>query len=309
MMIIFWFVIFRRSFESISTSKLYFGHNGEERRLQESGGGHQPAWATAAVHCGGWQGEWQVCCWGWGGGGEVLLQVRASLGSQKGRTLERACTEADWSKYDPYLSPLLLSFVYPLQKEKAVMDAQEEVNKAIKARKKMLKAGSYVYEIDIKSAEHTWKVWWPSSLLFYTALSLLLLHDFFLSLSFPQPPSHSPHSELIVWMQGATNLPWPQASVGRMKLDLSSSFFDLIEALGEGISPSVYILKNGHKWLTLFYHLSCAAAGWQARSSTWEDIGSWCLSAPLQGKDSGHRGPSSGDRVQIFDCKWVTKTR
>ena len=38
------------------------------------------------------------------------------------------------------------------------MDAQEEVNKAIKARKKMLKAGSYVYEIDIKSAEHAWKV-------------------------------------------------------------------------------------------------------------------------------------------------------
>ena len=68
--------------------------------------------------------------------------------------------------------------------------------------------------------------------------------------------------------------------------------------------------QNGHKWLTLFHHhLSCAAAGWQARSSTWEDIGSWCLSAPLQGKDSGSRGPSSGDRVQIFDCKWVTKTR
>ena len=66
---------------------------------------------------------------------------------------------------------------------------------------------------------------------------------------------------------------------------------------------------NGHKWLTLFHHHLSCAAGWQARSSTWEDIGSWCLSAPLQGKDSGHRGPCSGDRVQIFDCKWVTKTR
>ena len=38
------------------------------------------------------------------------------------------------------------------------MDAQEEVNKAIKARKKTLKAGSYVYETDIKAAEHVWKV-------------------------------------------------------------------------------------------------------------------------------------------------------
>ena len=37
------FDIFKRSSEAISTFKLYFGHNGEERRLQESGGGHQPA--------------------------------------------------------------------------------------------------------------------------------------------------------------------------------------------------------------------------------------------------------------------------
>ena len=138
-------------------------------------------------------------------------------------------------------SPLL--YLPSTQKGKAVMDAQEEVNKAIKARKKMLKAGSYVYEIDIKSAENTWKVWWPSSLLFHTALSLLISHDFFLSLSFLQPLSHSPHSELIFWMQGATNLPWPQASVGRMKLDLSSSLFELIQALGKGISLSVCILS------------------------------------------------------------------
>ena len=140
-------------------------------------------------------------------------------------------------------SPPLLSFVYPLQKEKAVMDAQEEVNKAIKARKKMLKAGSYVYEIEIKSAEHAWKVWWPSSLLFHTALSLFS----FCMISFSPSPSynrclilHTLNSSF--WMQGATNLPWPQASVGRMKLDLSSSFFELIQALGKGISPSVYIL-------------------------------------------------------------------
>ena len=46
----------------------------------------------------------------------------------------------------------------PSIKEKAVMDAQEEVNKAIKARKKILKTGSYVYETDIKSAEQVWKV-------------------------------------------------------------------------------------------------------------------------------------------------------
>ena len=51
-------------------------------------------------------------------------------------------------------SPLL---VYPLQK-KAVTDAQEEVNKAIKARKKVLKASSYVYDTDINSAEYAWKV-------------------------------------------------------------------------------------------------------------------------------------------------------
>ena len=53
-------------------------------------------------------------------------------------------------------SPLLC--LPSIQKEKAVMDAQEEVNKAIKARKKMLKVGSYVYETDIKSAEQVWKV-------------------------------------------------------------------------------------------------------------------------------------------------------
>ena len=154
---------------------------------------------------------------------------------------DQSMSSSIFLSYPPLPSPLLC--LPSPQKGKAVMDAQEEVNKAIKARKKMLKAGSYVYEIDIKSAENTWKVWWPSSLLFHTALSLLISHDFFLSLSFLQPLSHSPHSELIFWMQGATNLPWPQASVGRMKLDLSSSLFELIQALGKGISLSVCILS------------------------------------------------------------------
>ena len=66
---------------------------------------------------------------------------------------------------------------------------------------------------------------------------------------------------------------------------------------------SVYILKNGHKGLTAFHHHLSCAAGWQARSSTWEDVGSWCTSAPLQGKDSGSRGQSSAGRVRLFDCK------
>ena len=66
------------------------------------------------------------------------------------------------------------------------MDAQEEVNKAIKARKKMLKAGSYVYEIDIKSAEHAWKVWWSSSF-FSTSLSLFS----FLMIPFSSSPSYN----------------------------------------------------------------------------------------------------------------------
>ena len=154
------------------------------------------------------------------------------------RELAQKLTDQSMSSSSIFLSlssPLLC--LPSTQKGKAVMDAQEEVNKAIKARKKILKAGSHVYEIETKSAEHTWKVWWPSS------LSLLLLHDFFLSLSFLQPPSHSSYSELILWMQGATNLPWPQASVGRMKLDLSSSFFGLIEALGKGISPQFTFSK------------------------------------------------------------------
>ena len=76
-------------------------------------------------------------------------------------------------------SPLL--YLPSTQKGKAVMDAQEEVNMAIKARKKMLKAGSYVYKIDIKSAEHTWKVW-SSSLLSHIALSLSSPFAWFLSL-------------------------------------------------------------------------------------------------------------------------------
>ena len=78
-------------------------------------------------------------------------------------------------------SPLLC--LPSIQKGKAVMDAQEKVNKAIKARKKMLKVGSYVYETDIKSAEQVWKVL-SSSLLPHRSLSLLLFHDFFLFLSF-----------------------------------------------------------------------------------------------------------------------------
>ena len=40
-----------------------------------------------------------------------------------------------------------------------------------------------------------------------------------------------------LWMQGATRMAMPQALVGRMKLDLSSSFFELIQVLGKGISP------------------------------------------------------------------------
>ena len=83
-----------------------------------------------------------------------------------------------------FLSPLLC--LPSTQKGKAVMDAQEEVNKAIKARKKMLKAGSYVYEIDIKSAEHAWKVWWSSSF-FSTPLSLFS----FLMIPFSSSPSYN----------------------------------------------------------------------------------------------------------------------
>ena len=61
-------------------------------------------------------------------------------------------------------------------------------------------------------------------------------------------------------------------------------------------------LHNSHKWLTLFRHLSCAA-GWQARSSTWDDVGSWCCSALLQGRDSDSRGQTSKDGVRLFHCK------
>ena len=295
----------QRSSEGISTFKLYFGHNGEERRLQESGGGHQPAWATAAVHCGGWQGEWQGFCWGWGGGGEVLLQVRASLGSQKGRTLERACTEADWSKYVllHIFLPLLHSFVYPLQKGKAVMDAQEEVNMAIKARKKMLKTGSYVYEIDIKSTEYTWKVWWPSSLLSHIALFLLLSHDFSLFLSFLQPPSHSPHSKLIFLNAGSHQSAMASSLSGKDEIrPLQLILWSHPSTWQRYITFSLHP-HNSHKWLTLFHHHLSCAAGWQARSSAWEDIGSWCRSAPLQGRDSGSRGQSSAGGVRLFDCK------
>ena len=235
---------------------------------------------------------------------------QALAARKEGLLRELAQKLTDQSMSSSILLPSPLLCLPSTQKGKAVMDAQEEVNMAIKARKKMLKAGSYVYKIDIKSAEHAWEVWWSSSLLSHIALSLLLLHDFFLSLSFLQPPSHSPHSELIFLNAGSHQSAMASSlsgkdEVGPLQLILWSHW-----STWHRYVTSLYILKNGHKGLTLFHHhLSCVAAGWQARSSTWEGIGSWCLSAPLQGKDSNSRGPSSGDRVQIFDCKWVTKTR
>ena len=89
------------------------------------------------------------------------------------RELAQKLTAQSMSSTISLLSPRLC--LPSIQKGKAVMDAQEEVNKAIKARKKILKTGSYVYETDIKSAEQVWKVWSSSSLLF---------HEFFLFLSF-----------------------------------------------------------------------------------------------------------------------------
>ena len=163
---------------------------------------------------------------------------QALAARKEGLLRELAQKLADQSMSSSILLPSPLLCLPSTQKGKAVMDAQEEVNMAIKARKKMLKAGSYVYKIDIKSAEHAWEVWWSSSLLSHIALSLFS----FCMISFSPSPSY--HRRLILhtlnssfWMQGATNLPWPQASVGTMKLDLSSSFFGLIEALGTGMSP------------------------------------------------------------------------
>ena len=71
------------------------------------------------------------------------------------RELARKLTTQSMSSSIFLPSPLL---VYPLQKEKAVMDAQEELNKTIKAREEMLKTGLYMYETDIKSTEQVWKV-------------------------------------------------------------------------------------------------------------------------------------------------------
>jgi len=37
-------------------------------------------------------------------------------------------------------------------------EIRKEVNKAIEARKKLLDAGSFVYDSDVKAAEHVWEV-------------------------------------------------------------------------------------------------------------------------------------------------------
>ena len=106
----------------------------------------------------------------------------SSLGSQKGRTLERACTEADCSKYALLLSLLsspLLSLLTLYKRE-----------------------GSHGYTRGSEQGHEE------------DTLDLNLLY-----------------------------LPWPQASLGRVKLDLSSSFFDLIQALGKGISPQFTFSK------------------------------------------------------------------
>jgi hypothetical protein len=42
--------------------------------------------------------------------------------------------------------------------EKAATDAQNEVNKAIEMRKKILETGALVYNCDSKTAEQFWKV-------------------------------------------------------------------------------------------------------------------------------------------------------
>ena len=73
------------------------------------------------------------------------------------RELAQKLTDQSMSSSISFSPPPLLCLP-STQKGKAVMDAQEEVNKAIKARKKILEAGSYVYETDIKSAEQVWKV-------------------------------------------------------------------------------------------------------------------------------------------------------
>ena len=74
------------------------------------------------------------------------------------RELAQKLTDQSMSSSVPSISPSPLLCLLSIQKGKAVMDAQEEVNMAIKARKKTLKAGSYVYKTDIKSAEQVWKV-------------------------------------------------------------------------------------------------------------------------------------------------------
>ena len=108
---------------------------------------------------------------------------QALAARKEGLLRELAQKLADQSMSSSFLLPSPLLCLPSTQKEKAVMDAQEEVNMAIKARKKMLKAGSYVYKIDIKSAEHTWKVWWSSSLLSRIAVSSPF--SWFLSLPLP----------------------------------------------------------------------------------------------------------------------------
>ena len=184
------------------------------------------------------------------------------------------------------------------------MDAQEEVNKGIKARKKTLKAGSYVYKTDIKSAEQVWKVWWSSSLLSRTHHSLF---SFFI-ISFSSSPSHNRrvirHTLNLSWNAGSHQHGNASSISGKDEVRPLQLILRAHPSTWQRYITSLYILKNGHKWITLFHHhLSCAAAGWQARSSTWENVGSWCTSAPLQGKDSGSRGQSSAGGVWLLDCK------
>ena len=85
----------------------------------------------------------------------------------------------------------------------------------------------------------------------------------------------------------------PQASVGRVKLDLSSSFFDIIQALGKGISPQF----TPSKWSQMINSVSSSQLCCWTTSENFNLRGYWQLMpqcSPLRKRQWQQRTNISG---------------
>ena len=92
---------------------------------------------------------------------KFFARCEQAMAARKGTLLrelgEKVTTQSMSSSFFSLFSISLLC-IHTSTIGKAVVASQEEVNKAIKARRKLLEAGSFVYETDINTADHVWKV-------------------------------------------------------------------------------------------------------------------------------------------------------